>query len=130
METSKGPVILMEDRISLAWNQKDFLKFAFLSLLLLCLVVFWLGFGEHGFVHLHRMEKERQTYLERISHLERDNQELMAEIQRLRTDRDYMESMGRKELGLIRNDETLYRFERKKEPSLSPEEPGKETGQR
>ncbi len=93
-------------------NKKGLFKFTFFFFLLLCLMVAWLGFGEHGFVHLYRMEKERATNLERIHLLEAENQELLEEIHRLRTDQEYIESMGRRELGLIKNEETLYRFEK------------------
>ncbi|MBN1104001.1 MAG: septum formation initiator family protein [Deltaproteobacteria bacterium] len=99
----------------MTWNKKDLFKFTFFSFLLLSLVVVWLGFGEHGFVHLYRMEKERRSYLERITQLERENKRLLDEIHRLRTDREYIESTGRREMGLVKNDEILYRFEKKKE---------------
>jgi len=89
------------------------LKFALLSLLFLGLVIGWLGFGERGFIHLYRMEKERLEYLARINRLEQENEKLLEEIGRLRgQDSDYIESLVRKELGLIREDETLYRFRR------------------
>jgi cell division protein FtsB len=112
----------------LAWNKKDLFKFTFFSLLLLSLVVVWLGFGEHGFVHLYRMEKERKSYEERITRLEQENKELLDEIQRLRTDREYIESMGRRELGLVKDDEMLYRFEREKGVSPPAEPQRKEDG--
>ena len=94
---------------------KGFLKCALLILLFLGLVAAWLGFGERGFIHLYRMDLERQAYLERINKLERENRELLDEIQRLRSDREYVESIGRKELGLVKEDEVMYRFETKKQ---------------
>lgn len=109
----------------MGWSKKDFFKLMFCSLVLISLAVAWLGFGERGFVHLYRMERERQTFLEKIHHLEQENRELMDEIQRLRTDREYMESMGRRELGLIKNDEVIYRLDKKKEPA-PPAEAAKE----
>lgn len=109
----------------MALTRKDYIKFVSFSFLLLALVVAWLGFGEHGFVHLYQMEKERQIYQEKISQLERENHELLEEINRLRTDKDYIESMGRRELGLIKNGEIIFRFDKKKE-SRPPTETGKE----
>jgi cell division protein FtsB len=94
---------------------KGVLKFSLLALLFLGLLVAWLGFGERGFIHLYRMDRERQTYLERINTLERENRELLDEIQRLRSDRDYVENLGRRELGLVKEDELMYRFGPKKE---------------
>jgi len=96
-------------------NGKNILKFSLLALLFLGLVVAWLGFGERGFIHLYRMDRERQTYLEKINKLERQNRELLDEIQRLRSDREYVENLGRREMGLVREDEIMYRFGTKKE---------------
>ena len=94
---------------------KGILKFSLLTLLFLGLVAAWLGFGERGFIHLYRMDLERQAYMERINKLERENRELLDEIQRLRSDREYVESIGRRELGLVKEDEVMYRFETKKQ---------------
>lgn len=94
---------------------KGILKFALLALLFLGLLGAWLGFGERGFIHLYRMDRERQTYLDRIKTLERENRELLDEIQRLRSDRNYVEDLGRRELGLVKEDEVMYRFGPKKE---------------
>lgn len=91
-------------------SKKGFLKFSFLALLFLGLIVAWLGFGERGFIHLYRMEKERQAHLQRISNLEKKNQTLLEEIKRLRSDKKYLESIARKELGLVKDNEVLYRF--------------------
>jgi cell division protein FtsB len=94
---------------------KGFLKCALLILLFLGLVAAWLGFGERGFIHLYRMDLERQAYTERINKLERENRDLLDEIQRLRSDREYVESIGRGDLGLVKEDEIMYRFETKKQ---------------
>jgi cell division protein FtsB len=96
-------------------NGKNILKFCLVALIFLGLVVAWLGFGERGFIHLYRMDRERQTYQEKINQLERENRELLDEIQRLRSDREYVESLGRRELGLLKEDEVMYRFGTKKE---------------
>ncbi len=94
----------------MSFIKSRFVKFSFVALLFLTLIVAWLGFGERGLIHLYKMEKERQAHLARIKKLERENQELLAEINRLRTDKEYVESVARKELGLIKDDEILYRF--------------------
>lgn len=93
-------------------NKKRFVKFSFAAILLLGLLVAWLGFGQRGFIYLYRMEKERQAYLERIKKLEKENHELLEEIHQLRTDSEYVESVARRELGLIKDNEILYRFSR------------------
>ena len=42
-------------------SKKGFLKITLFTLLFLGLMIAWLGFGERGFIHLYRMEKERQA---------------------------------------------------------------------
>ena len=93
-------------------NRKKLFKSSFITLLLLGLIIAWLGFGQRGFLHLYRMEKKRQAYIERIREVEQENQALIEEIRRLNTDTAYLESVARKELGLVKEDEILYRFSR------------------
>ena len=63
------------------------------------------------------MEKERQAHLDKIQDLEQENRKLLEEIQRLRDDVAYMESLGRRELGLVKEDEVLYRFVKERHPA-------------
>ena len=73
-------------------------------------VAVWAGYGERGIVHLYRTRIERRACRDRISRLQRENQELFNQVQRLRTDMSYVESVARKELNLIRKNEVIYRF--------------------
>lgn len=99
----------------MAISKKAFLKFSFITLVFLGLMAAWLGFGERGFIHLYRMEKDRQAHVKRILTLEKENHALLEEIKRLRTDKDYLESLARTELGLVKDNEILYRFGREKQ---------------
>jgi cell division protein FtsB len=56
------------------------------------------------------MEKERQLYLAKIRRLEKTNQELLEQINRLRNDNEYIETVARRELGLVKKDEIIFRF--------------------
>lgn len=103
-------------------DKKEFLKISFITLLFLGLIVAWLTFGDRGFIHLYRMEKERQIYLEKIRKLEEANQELLDQINRLRSDRNYIEKEARNELGLVREDELIYRFDREEDKTASQQE--------
>ncbi len=90
-----------------------------ISLALLCVigpVVAWLGFGQHGFIHLYRVGKERQACEQRIKKLSAKNQALFDEIQRLRSDSKYVERVARKELGLVKENEIIYRFQDEEKP--------------
>ncbi len=90
--------------------RKGLFKFMLFTVSFAALVVAWLGFGQRGFIHLYRMEKEKQSYIDRIRKLEAENRTLLDEIERLLNDNDYLETVARRELGFVRQDEVLYRF--------------------
>ena len=95
---------------------KRLLKIPLIVLCLFVLSVIWLWFGEGGFARLYRSEAERQSCIERIHRLAKENETLLDEVKLLRTDMKYVESMARRELNLIKENEVIYRFSN--EPAL------------
>lgn len=84
-----------------------------IPLILMCFAVpiaAWIWYGEGGMVHLRRSEVERQACLERIRKLAAENQALIEEVHRFRTDMKHVESFARNELNLIRENEVIYRL--------------------
>ncbi|HIJ39499.1 MAG TPA: septum formation initiator family protein [Deltaproteobacteria bacterium] len=73
-------------------------------------IMAWLWYGESGFVHLYQTKVEREVSLERIRILSEENKVLLEEIHRLRTDMDYVESLAREQLNLVKENEVIYRF--------------------
>ena len=73
-------------------------------------IVAWLWYGESGFVHLYQTKVEREASLERIRILSEENQALLEEIHRLRTDMGYVEFLARERLNLVKENEVIYRF--------------------
>ena len=96
-------------------NKKDFLKLSILTLVIAGLIVAWLAFGERGFIHLYHMEKKRQVYLKKIHDLKKTNDDLLEQINRLQNDGEYVERLARKELGLVKENEVIYRFSNDKQ---------------
>ena len=90
--------------------------------LLLCLLASWLVFGEHGLIYVHKRDKERQAYLEKIEELGKENQKLMKEIDMLKNDKEYIEKTIVNQLGMIRDGHVLYRFAEDKEDKNTPEQ--------
>ena len=103
--------------------RKDIIKISLVTLILLGLIIAWLGFGDRGFIHLYRMDKERQFYQEKIQKLEEANLKLLDEIKRLREDDEYIESIARKEFGLIKEDELIYRFDESQKDKTNSDNP-------
>ena len=91
-------------------RNKKLLKITLFFLCVLAPLAAWLGFGKQGLVHLYRTDRERQLYVARILKLTEANQALLDEIDRLGHDMDYLASVARKELNLIKKNEIIYRF--------------------
>ena len=95
---------------------KRLLKIPLIGLCLFFLSVIWLWFGEGGFARLYRSEAERQSCIERIHRLAKENQTLLDEVKLLRTDMKYVESVARRELNLVKENEVIYRFSKEPGP--------------
>jgi len=100
-----------------------FSKLILAALFILTPLLGWLIFGERGLLHLYRAELDRQEYMDRIRSLAEENRAMLAEIERLRSDMKYIEHLARKELNMVKNNETVYRFG---EQTRRPAPPGPE----
>ncbi len=67
--------------------------------------------ARHGLVDLVRLSAERDALQEEKATINRRNQELLAEIERLKTDPQAVEAVAREELGLAKPGELIYRFD-------------------
>jgi len=67
-------------------------------------------FGERGLIKAYRFANERDEIRAKIDKLRRENQYLRGELASLRSDKHYIEDMARRELGFVREGETVYRF--------------------
>jgi cell division protein FtsB len=80
---------------------------------LFCLVAFllflWLSFGQNGLFDLFTMQAEKEETMAILNDLKAKNRDLASEIRRLKTDPEYFESVARKELGLVGENEIIYR---------------------
>ena len=66
-------------------------------------------FGDHGLVHLLRMRGEQQELEHLAFGLQQRNEQLRQQIRRLQSDNSYIEKLARERLGLVKNDEVIYR---------------------
>ena len=68
-------------------------------------------FGDNGVLDVFRLRKERDGILSYNRSLEDENKKLEESLELLKTDRRYIGSIARKELGMIGKNEVVYRFE-------------------
>jgi len=99
--------------------KKKAFRITLVAVCILAPLIAWLGFGRHGFIHLYGVERERQAFIEKINKLTEENQALFEEIHRLRTDPKHVEMVARRELGLVKKNEVIYRFKNSSNPEKS-----------
>ena len=79
------------------------------ALLLLAALFFFIIVSEHGLLDLRLLKTERERLVEENRHLNRENHTLSVEIDRLKHDPQYIESVARRELGMVGKDEVIVK---------------------
>jgi len=85
------------------------------SVLLLLALLFFIIISDQGFADLRSLKRERDQLVGENEKLARENQAISIEIDRLKHDLGYIESIARQKLGMIGEDEIILK------PQSSPE---------
>jgi cell division protein FtsB len=82
-------------------------------------ILFFTVFGERGLLRIYHLRKEKQEIQKNLEFFKSENEKLKREIEALRSDRRYLESIARRDFGLVRQNEIIYQFPKqdKKEPA-------------
>ena len=80
-----------------------------IAVLLLLALFFFIIVSEHGLADLRFIKKERDRFVEESKRLTRKNLTIGIEIDRLKHDPAYIESIARQELGMIGKDEIILK---------------------
>ncbi|MGD2187323.1 MAG: septum formation initiator family protein [Desulfobacterales bacterium] len=90
----------------------------FLSIagLLLISLLFFIIFGEHGFIDLTILKTERDQLVKKNEGLTHENISLSIEIDRLKHDPKYIENIARQELGMVAEDELILKPQKLPQP--------------
>jgi cell division protein FtsB len=73
-------------------------------------ILFFTVFGDKGLLRIHELIQDKEKIEARLSETRNDNDKLKREIMALKTDRRYLESIARKDFGLVRSNEVIYQF--------------------
>ncbi len=73
-------------------------------------ILYFTIFGERGLLRIYHLTQEKKQIEERVTALKAENDQLKREIEALKTDRRYLESIARKDFGLVRKNEIIYQF--------------------
>jgi len=87
-------------------RQKIFLAGAVVALFFMLIFIM---FSDKGLADLFTLKSERDRLLQENNRLQKENETLYRTIERLRNDPEYIESVARKELGMIKKDEVILK---------------------
>ena len=82
--------------------------------LILSFFLFFIIFGDQGFIDLFQLQTEYHQLCQYSSGIEQENVNLHRLIKRLKYDPEYVERIARSEIGMIRKNETILKFSRRK----------------
>jgi len=88
-------------------KQSIFIAFAILAV---CTLLLFIVFGDNGLADLHLLKMERDTLIEENRRLSQENLSLYREIDRMKHDPKFVESVARQELGVIGKDEVILKL--------------------
>ena len=90
-------------------RHKILLSFAVLFLISLGVYIIY---GDNGLMEYQHLKQQRDKLAERNEAILQDNLELYRKVERLQKDLAYIESVARKELGVIGKDEIIIKLDK------------------
>src|SRR5574340_376023 len=73
-------------------------------------ILFFTVFGERGLLRIYHLSKDRQELQKKAEELKAQNEQMKRDIEALKSDRRYLESIARRDFGLVRPNEVIYQF--------------------
>lgn len=80
----------------------------------LAFILFFTVFGDKGLLRIYELNQDKYKIEARLLDSKNDNEKLKREIVALKSDRRYLESIARKDFGLVRSNEVIYQFPQEK----------------
>ncbi|MBJ6800230.1 FtsB family cell division protein [Geomonas propionica] len=87
-------------------QKRFFLVPAAVIIFILCFTVF----GDRGLLRINHLHRDLDETQKRLNELKEENDQLKREIAALQSDRRYLESIARRDFGLVRGNEVIYQF--------------------
>jgi cell division protein FtsB len=73
-------------------------------------ILFFTVFGDKGLLRIYELRHDKGRINTRLADAKVENEKLKLEIVALKTDKRYLESIARKDFGLVRTNEVIYQF--------------------
>lgn len=85
-------------------------KMYLLPLLAVLFILYFTIFGERGLLKIYHLSREKREVQSRLDLVKQENQKLVREVEALKNDRRYLESIARRDFGMVRKNEIIYQF--------------------
>ncbi|GAW66237.1 septum formation initiator [Geoanaerobacter pelophilus] len=82
----------------------------FVPLAVIVFILYFTVFGDRGLLRINHLHRDLDETQKRLSQLKEENDQLKREIAALQSDRRYLESIARRDFGLVRSNEVVYQF--------------------
>lgn len=83
------------------------------GMLVLFSFLFLIGFGDRGAVDLYQLHLTKVRLDRSTLELQKKNEAIYRNIQRLKNDPEFIENIARTELGMVGKDEVVFQFKKK-----------------
>ncbi len=85
-------------------------------------ILYFTVFGERGLLRIYHLSKEKQEVQRRLDSIKNENLKLVKEVDALKNDRRYLESIARRDFGMVRKNEVIYQFSQQQKPEQMSKE--------
>ncbi|HJV36009.1 FtsB family cell division protein [Geomonas sp.] len=79
-------------------------------LAIIAFILYFTVFGDRGLLRINHLHRDRDEMQKRLLEVQGENDRLKREIAALQSDRRYLESIARRDFGLVRGNEVIYQF--------------------
>ena len=94
-------------------------------------IMYFTVFGDRGLLRINHLQRDLDEMQTKLLELKGENDKLKREIAALQTDRRYLESIARRDFGLVRGNEVIYQFpgQGQQHPAAAPQNAGAKQGE-
>jgi cell division protein FtsB len=93
-------------------------------LAIIAFILYFTVFGDRGLLRINHLHRDRDEMQKRLLEVQSENDRLKREIAALQSDRRYLESIARRDFGLVRSNEVIYQFPGKASAAPAPQAGG------
>lgn len=88
----------------------------FIPLGCIAFILFFTVFGDKGLLRIFELRQDKAKIEAHLNESRNENDKLKREIVALKSDHRYIESIARKDFGLVRSNEVIYQFPPENKP--------------